>query len=101
MQAEGKRLTERQKNYLALFEAEQAARAELRVRLLTSIQTAASRGQYQAAAWLLERMFPDEFAPKGRGVRDRPAGGRPVGAASSPDRAARPGVLRALDGGKT
>jgi transposase len=93
-EAEGKRLTARQADCLALLKAEQTARAELRVKALASIQKAALQGNYQAAAWLLERLFPDEFGPKRGREAQRP--GRPVGAVSAPDRSARPGTLRAV-----
>lgn len=93
-EAEGLRLSVRQAECLALLRAEQTARAELRVKALASIQKAALGGNYQAAAWLLERLFPDEFGAR-RG-RDTGRPGRPVGAVSAPDRSARPGTLRAV-----
>ena len=92
---EGKRLSAMQRSCLDLLQAERKARAEVRVKSLAAIQRAALNGTWQAAAWLLERMFPDEFAAK-PGRTDRAGTGRPVGAASAPDRVARPGVLRAV-----
>ena len=81
---EGVKLTVRQVQCLELLGAEQAARAELRVKALASIQKAALTGAWQAAAWLLERLFPDEFAAQKR--TNGGAGGRPVGSSSAPDR---------------
>jgi len=73
---------------------EQAARAELKVKALASIQKAALGGTWQARAWLLERLFPEFAATKGE--RARPGTGRPTGASSAPDRVERPGILRAV-----
>ena len=81
---QGGKLTARQARCLDLLEAEQAARAELRVKALASIQKAALTGTWQAGAWLLERLFPDEFAAQKR--TNGGAGGRPQGATSAPDR---------------
>lgn len=81
---QGGKLTPRQAQCLDLLEAEQAARAELRVKALASIQKAALTGTWQAGAWLLERLFPDEFAAQKR--TNGGAGGRPRGASSAPDR---------------
>ena len=81
---EGVKLTVRQVQCLELLEAEQAARAELRVKALASIQKAALTGTWQAGAWLLERLFPDEYAAQKR--TNGGAGGRPVGSSSAPDR---------------
>ena len=81
---QGQRLTARQAQCLDLLEAEQAARAELRVKALASIQKAALTGTWQAGAWLLERLFADEYAPQKRS--NGGAGGRPVGSSSAPDR---------------
>ena len=89
--AEQRELNEREQAYLDLREAAEEARARAQVRALATIQKAALDGSWQAAAWFLERVFPDEFStkrPRGKGV-----GGRPVGATSAPDR--RPG-LRAV-----
>ena len=81
---QGAKLTPRQVECLGLLEAEQAARAELRVKALASIQKAALTGTWQAGAWLLERLFPDEYAAQKR--TNGGAGGRPVGSSSAPDR---------------
>jgi hypothetical protein len=94
-EADGKRLTGMQRDCLELLRAEQTARAEVRVKALAAIQKAALAGTWPAAAWLLERLFPDEYAAK-PGRKDRAGTGRPVGASSAPDRVARPGVLRAV-----
>jgi len=80
----GGRLTSRQTQCLALLETERAARAELQIKALASIQKAALSGTWQAGAWLLERLFPDEFAAQRRS--NGGAGGRPRGATSAPDR---------------
>lgn len=81
---QGSKLTPRQTQCLELLRTEQAARAELRVKALASIQKAALGGTWQAGAWLLERLFPDEFAAQKR--TNGGAGGRPRGASSAPDR---------------
>jgi hypothetical protein len=91
----GGSLTAKERDCVALLHAEQAARAELRVKLLASIQKAALAGNHHAATWLLERLFPDEFAAN-PGRKDRAGTGRPAGSVSAPDRVARPGVLRAV-----
>ena len=95
LHADGARLTAKQRDCLALLWAEQAARAELRVKLLASIQKQALGGSWQATAWLLERMFPDEYAARA-GRKDRAGSGRPQGSSSAPDRVARPGALRSV-----
>ena len=92
---EGGRLTVMQRSCLELLDAERRARAEVRVTSLAAVQRAALSGTWQAAAWLLERLFPEEYAAR-PGRRERPGTGRPVGASSAPDRVARPGVLRAV-----
>ena len=88
----GSKLSVREQAYLELREAAGMARARAQVRALASIQKAAVGGSWQAAAWFLERVFPEEFSAK-RG-REKGVGGRPVGATSAPDRP-RPG-LRAV-----
>lgn len=95
-EADGKTLNAKQRECLALLQAEQVARADLRVRLLASVQKSALGGNHTAATWLLERLFPEEFAPRSAGRKDRAGTGRPQGSSSAPDRVARPGVLRAV-----
>ena len=89
--AEQRELNEREQAYLDLREAAEEARARAQVRALATIQKAALDGSWQAAAWFLERVFPEEFSA--RRQREKGAGGRPLGATSAPDR--RPG-LRAV-----
>ena len=96
----GESLTAREVELLEFLNSEQEARAHLKVRLMTALQKGAQE-DWRAALAMLERLWPEEFAPKSRGVSARPAGGRPVGATSAPDREARPGVLYAVDGGKS
>lgn len=48
--------------YSKLYVSLQAARAESAQRYLGYIRDAGERGQWQAAAWLLERMFAEQFA---------------------------------------
>lgn len=93
-EAEDGKLSAMQRACLDLLQTERQARAELRVKSLAAIQRAALNGTWQAAAWLLERVFPEEFAAKR--PREKGVGGRPVGASSAPDRVARPGILRAV-----
>lgn len=90
----GDRLSARQKECLELLRAEQSARAEVRVKALAAIQKAGLSGSWQASAWLLERMFPDEYVSAKAGRKSRPNAGRPTGAQSAPDR--QPAKLRAV-----
>jgi hypothetical protein len=83
LQRSGVRLSRRQRQCLELLEVERRARADLRVRALTSIQRSALNDNWQAAAWLLERLFPDEYGKQKAGPHP---GGRPVGSVSAPDR---------------
>ena len=87
----GSKLSARERAYLELREAAGVARARAQVRALATIQKAGLDGSWQAAAWFLERVFPEEFSA--RRQREKGAGGRPLGATSAPDR--RPG-LRAV-----
>jgi hypothetical protein len=48
------------------------------------VQRAAQDGSWQAATWLLERMWPETYGQVKR--TNGGAGGRPVGASSAPDR---------------
>ncbi len=45
-----------------LFESLEKARAERKAFMLSSITSAAKNGTWQAAAWYLERVYPEEFA---------------------------------------
>ena len=85
------KLNARERAYLELREAATEARARAQVRALATIQKAALDGSWQAAAWFLERVFPEEYSA--RRPREKGVGGRPVGSPSAPDR--RPG-LRAV-----
>jgi hypothetical protein len=87
----GEKLTAQDGRYLAFAEDARKARAEAEVRAVTTIQRAAANGTWQAAAWYLERAFPERWSSK-------PANkmGRPVGAVSAPDRAAGPPKLKVL-----
>ena len=89
--AEQRKLNDREQAYLELQEAAGMARARAQVRALATIQKAAIEGSWQAAAWYLERVFPEEYSA--RRPREKGVGGRPVGSSSAPDR--RPG-LRAV-----
>lgn len=92
---DGGKLNARQRECLELLREEQTARAGVRVKALAAIQKAGLSGTWQASAWLLERMFPEEYAAQKRSTA-RPGTGRPKGASSAPDRVSRPGVLRAV-----
>lgn len=50
--------------HVGLWEALKKARADAIVRNVTQIQRAASDGQWQAAAWWLERTVPEQYAKK-------------------------------------
>lgn len=93
-------LTEREVECLEFLNTAEEARATLKVRLLASLQKGA-QSDWRAALAMLERLWPEEFAPKSRGATARPGTGRPVGSASAPDRSSRPGVLYAVEGGKS
>jgi hypothetical protein len=62
--------TESEKECFDLWESLKTARAEAIVRNVAVIQTAASGGSWQAAAWWLERQAPEQFS---KGVADRRA----------------------------
>jgi hypothetical protein len=79
--------------YLALAQDVRKARSESEVRALATIQRAAADGTWQAAAWYLERAFPERYSSKHKGQNSP---GRPVGSVSAPDRAAAPPKLRML-----
>ena len=81
----GERIGGEERVYLALSDGPAQAQARLKVQALACIHKAALNGNWRAAAWWLERMFPDEFASpnlRARGV----GAGRPRGATSAPDR---------------
>lgn len=50
--------------HVGLWDALKKARADAIVRNVTQIQRAASEGQWQAAAWWLERTVPEQYAKK-------------------------------------
>jgi len=54
-----------------------AAQAKCRARMVATIQTAARKGVWTAAAWWLERNFPDEYALRNR-MEHTGEGGGPV-----------------------
>lgn len=90
----GAKLTAADKGYMALAQDIRKARSEAEVRALATIQRAAADGTWQAAAWYLERAFPDRYSAKHKATGNKP--GRPVGAVSAPDRAAAPPKLKVL-----
>jgi len=47
---------------VGLLEAIKAARSEMEVAMLARIEQAAAKGQWQAAAWKLERILPQNYA---------------------------------------
>ena len=53
-------------NQTQLAQALKKAESEYRTNLLTIIYNEAANKTWQAAAWLLERKYPDEFARKDR-----------------------------------
>lgn len=81
---EGGELSDRQQQYLRLLEARDRALATAEVAALASVQRSAREGNVQSAIWLLERMYPDQYAPPRR--TNGGAGGRPRGSQSAPDR---------------
>lgn len=50
--------------YVAFFEELARAEAEAIAENMVVIRAAAARGNWQAAAWQLERLFPDEFGQR-------------------------------------
>ena len=88
-----RKLSAHQTRCVELLEASRTARAEVEVKSLAIIQRDAMAGQWQAAAWLLERLEPDKYlkqkAEGHGGVR--PGAGHPKGKPQAPDR-----VLRAV-----
>ena len=73
--------------FLKLLDGLDHAIALTKVQSLASLNRAA-RDDWHAAALLLERLFPDEFASPNRRPKGQSAGGRPIGATSAPDRPA-------------
>jgi hypothetical protein len=69
--ANGYPATPGQADYVSLWEDLKKARADAIVRNVTYVQRAASDGNWQAAAWWLERTVPETYskrAPKAPGV---------------------------------
>ncbi len=62
------------KNKIAFSEAVKAAEGRAAVKWLAKIEQAASDGSWQAAAWKLERRYPQSY---GRTVQDVNHGGQP------------------------
>lgn len=56
--------------YLGFFEAVKKARSAAEVSALSVIERAASGGQWQAAAWWMERRYPDKWGK--RPPREKP-----------------------------
>lgn len=80
----GDRLDEEEREYLTLHDGYAQAFAATEVKALGTIQKAMLIGDWKAAAWWLERRQPEKYArPVGQA---KPAGGRPIGATSAPDR---------------
>ena len=66
-------------NQRQLAQALKKAEAERKAALLTMIYNAATSPKtWQAAAWLLERQYPDEFAKRPPAPTDSDAEGAPV-----------------------
>lgn len=68
--------------YAQLVIGIEESKARAKIAALGAVRAAAAKGVWQAAAWFLERTFPEEFGT----VKRSGAGGRPVGATSAPDR---------------
>lgn len=84
--------------YLQLLAAVDEAHASAKVAAMATIQKAQLNGDWRAAAWFLERVYPDEFARTGHGG-SRAGAGRPMGASSTPrpappSKRCRPGSAR-------
>lgn len=60
----GKRTGRRDAPYRVLREAVERARAEHETILVAQLNRAAAKGSWRAAAWLLERRFPERWAPR-------------------------------------
>jgi len=63
-QEAGNKPDSQEKAYLELCEAVEKARADAVLRNVTIIQQAAGSGQWQAAAWWLERSMPQQYGRK-------------------------------------
>jgi transposase len=55
-----------ERRYLDFLDAVETARGTAEVRYTLAIQQAAQRGTWQAAAWWLERSFPDRYGRRER-----------------------------------
>jgi transposase-like protein len=75
-------VAESEELYATLAGDVEKARARSKISALVTLRQAAAAGAWQAAAWYLEREFPEEYALS----RSRAGTGRPVGATSAPDR---------------
>lgn len=82
--ADAEKVPASEQPFVEFMHAVDKARAEVEVLALATIMNAARKGAWQAAAWYLERTNPEEYAAQKKKM------GRPVGAVSSPDRAAPP-----------
>lgn len=79
---DGEKVAAHEVRYIKLAEDVRKARSEAEVRAVATIQRAAQDGTWQAAAWYLERAFPERWSSKGNSQKV----GRPTGSASAPDR---------------
>jgi hypothetical protein len=66
-------LTGNQPDYLAFLDAVESARACATQRALATINAAAANGQWQAAAWYLERTQPAKYGRNRQDADDTPA----------------------------
>ena len=74
----------KEQNYFEIWEAVEAARAAAEVRNIGLIQRAATGGTWQAAAWWLERSFPERY---GRRMSAEVSGpqGKPIEVVITPE----------------
>jgi hypothetical protein len=69
-------------NYVVFLLHTERANASAEIRNLTIIQNAASDGQWQAGAWILERKHPERWGRRERINLEGPQNGSPVQVAS-------------------
>lgn len=60
----GRKISKKEKPFVFFVESIKKAQPKRKRRLIGKIQIAAETGQWQAAAWILERLHPQEFGKR-------------------------------------
>lgn len=85
---DGERLDDEEREYLQLFDGLLQSGAQMKVTAIAAVRREMV-ADWRAAAFFLERRYPEEWGHPNRRKDSNPArGGRPVGATSAPDRPA-------------